>query len=590
MGLFGGCLPGDALPWFSRLPDLEIHAEAVSDGNRSSAIPVGEGFSPWLAGVRRMLVRVTWQEGIFRVGLLALLVVGSLLALDAAFELPRGLRVIGSLLGLGLIVRGLILWVWRPVARIPREDALALWVERRSHGFRSRLISSLQLGRNLSPMSEAAAFVDRMQREAGGLAGAVTPVALVPEERARVRRAGLRVGGVVLVFLATLAWSWPVSAVLVRRLFWENLAMPRRTRIVEVSGAMVVGRGDDVRIRARVEGKVPKSGRLLIKHETGRVQEMVLDAETPGAREFVRVLGGVPASFGYSIRLNDAETEQYRVEVLPRPVVTNLVLTQVLPRYTGLAPRRVVPGELSILRGSRLRVEGVASQPLKEARVRLLGVERAVDLSVEPGAGDRFSGEVVVDDARMLGMTVEMVDRRDIPSRDAAVYAMSVVADEAPKVRVLSPVRREELVTPRGTVLVAFEAKDDFGLGSLRIRYQPASATNREPGLIELDLAGETNGVVRRRFEWRLSTVQPPLLEGSMVEFWVEAADRNDGDGPGIGRSDRYLLRVVTEAEKRADLLGRAGDAIGRLGDVAQGQERLNDSLGRLILARPATP
>ena len=75
-----------------------------------------------------------------------------------------------------------------------------------------------------------------------------------------------------------------------------------------------------------------------------------------------------------------------------------------------------------------------------------------------------------------------------------------------------------------------------------------------------------------------------------MVEFWVEAADRNDGDGPGIGRSERYLLRVVTEAEKRADLLGRAGDAIGRLGDVAQGQERLNDSLGRLILARPATP
>jgi hypothetical protein len=195
---------------------------------------------------------------------------------------------------------------------------------------------------------------------------------------------------------------------------------------------------------------------------------------------------------------------------------------------------------------------------------------------VEPGAGDRFSGEVAVDDARMLGMTVEMVDRRDIASRDAAVYAMSVVADEVPKVRVLSPVRREELVTPRGTVLVAFEAKDDFGLGSLRIRHQPASATNREPGLIELDLAGETNGVVRRRFEWRLSTVQPPLVEGAMVEFWV--------------RSERYLLRVVTEAEKRADLLGRAGDAIGRLGDVAQGQERLNDSLGRLILARPATP
>ncbi len=590
MGLFGGCLPDDALPWFSCLPDVEIHAEAVSDRNRGSAIAGEEGLSRWLGRVRTRLVGLVLGEGLCRVGWIAILLLGGLLALDAWLELPRGARILGTLTALAWLLRALMVRVWFPVAGLPREDALALWVERRSPGFRSRLISSLQLGRSPSGMSEAAAFVDRMSREAGGMAGGVAPEALVSEELERVRRAALRLGLAVLVGVGLMAWAWPVSGVLVRRLFWENLAMPRRTRIVEVSGAMVVGRGEDVRIRARVEGTVPKSGRLVVRHETGRVQEMVLDAEAVGAKDFVRILGGVPASFGYSIRLNDAQTEEYRVEVLPRPVVTNLVLTQVLPGYTGLAPRRVVPGELSILRGSRLRLEGVASQALKEARVRLIGVEREVGLQVEPGAGDRFSGEVAVDDARMLGMTVEMVDRRDIASRDAAVYAMSVVADEVPKVRVLSPVRREELVTPRGTVLVAFEAKDDFGLGSLRIRHQPASATNREPGLIELDLAGETNGVVRRRFEWRLSTVQPPLVEGAMVEFWVEAADRNDGDGPGIGRSERYLLRVVTEAEKRADLLGRAGDAIGRLGDVAQGQERLNDSLGRLILARPATP
>lgn len=73
-----------------------------------------------------------------------------------------------------------------------------------------------------------------------------------------------------------------------------------------------------------------------------------------------------------------------------------------------------------------------------------------------------------------------------------------------------------------------------------------------------------------------------------MVEFWVEATDRRQDGGPGVGRSERYLLRIVTEAEKRADLLSRAGDAIGRLGDVALGQERLNETLGRIILEKPS--
>ncbi len=143
-------------------------------------------------------------------------------------------------------------------------------------------------------------------------------------------------------------------------------------------------------------------------------------------------------------------------------------------------------------------------------------------------------------------------------------------------------------MTSRGSVLVAFDAKDDFGLARLRLMYQAAASTNApsEPAAIELDLDGATTNAVRRRFEWKLSDIRPAVQEGAFLEFWVEAMDRREQGGPGVGRSERYLARVVSEAEKRSDLLTRAGDAIGRLGDVAQGQERLNDSLGRIILEK----
>jgi hypothetical protein len=42
----------------------------------------------------------------------------------------------------------------------------------------------------------------------------------------------------------------------------------------------------------------------------------------------------------------------------------------------------------------------------------------------------------------------------------------------------------------------------------------------------------------------------------------------------------------VSEAEKRADLLNRAGDYLGSISDVAADQERLNKALGATIRAK----
>jgi hypothetical protein len=44
---------------------------------------------------------------------------------------------------------------------------------------------------------------------------------------------------------------------------------------------------------------------------------------------------------------------------------------------------------------------------------------------------------------------------------------------------------------------------------------------------------------------------------GVSLSFFVEAQDNNSVSGPGIGRSTVFLVRVVTEEELRAALLGR---------------------------------
>jgi hypothetical protein len=523
--------------------------------------------------------------------LVILLVMAAGMIADWWFELSRWSRA-GLLIANGLAASW-ILWtrLVQPLLRVPARDDLALFVERGRPELRSRLISALQLGRTELDTPEAAAFVRRLIDDANRATATLDPADLAPA--GALRRTALRILPPVALVFILFAAAWPLSGILLRRAFLDEIAVPRKTRLLEVTGARTLGRGDDLTISATVEGVIPRSGRLSIRHASGRTQTLSMEPDPGQRRRFERRLSNLPASFEYRVRINDAESPVFRVEVLPRPAVTNLVITQVLPEYTHRAPRQLAPGELVLLRGSRLILNGAATQPLQRVQVQLEGLDRSLEAAIDPAEPTRFEAALEINDPRLNSFTIELLDQRDIGSRESAVYAVQVVPDRPPRARMILPARREELSTARSLVLVSFEATDDFGLAALTLRHQPAGETN-STAAIELDLEADRPAVARRRFEWDISALSPPPREGDLIEFWIEAADANDQEGPGVGSSDHYLIRVVSEAEKRADLLSRASDAIGRLGDVAEGQERLNAALGRIILARPpgrqATP
>lgn len=539
-----------------------------------------------VALLRGRMVRLALAEGALWVVLAAALPLALLMGVDAQVDLPRNVRAAAWFVIGAIVLVVLARQVLHPLRRIPSSDALALRVERRAPILRSRLISALQLGRERLDHPVAEGFVRRLVVEARDATEAVDPRLVAPADS--LRRQSRRVFPALGVLALLFAVTWPTSGILLRRAFLEEIPVPRRTRLVEVTGPRTIGRGDDVSLAAVVEGVVPASGTVWIRHASGRVQRLPVDADPARRGRFERVVANVPTGFRYRLKVNDAESEEFEVRVLPRPVATNLVVLQELPAYTGLAPRQLEPTQLSLLEGSRIVLRGRADQPLKAATVRLGGLEEVLPARLNAADPAAFEASIDVLDPRLNSLSVDLVDLQGIPSRDPAVYPIEVVPDRPPQVRVTAPVRREELSTPRGTVLVAFEATDDLGLAGLRLRYEQPGTNAAPAGMIELDLEDGVGSEVRRRFEWSLGSLTPEVAQGQFLEFWVEALDRRDKPGPGVGRSEKYLVRVVSEAEKRADLLARASDAIGKLGDVAQGQERLNDSLGRIILARPS--
>jgi hypothetical protein len=187
-------------------------------------------------------------------------------------------------------------------------------------------------------------------------------------------------------------------------------------------------------------------------------------------------------------------------------------------------------------------------------------------------------------------------DEYGIQSRGETVYPIDLVPDREPVVRITWPDRKEELATQQAKILVAFEAADDFGIAKIFLRYKIDTVENAAEKFIEMDLSKENPDElrnVRRRYEFDLGALRPTVLEGANIEYWVEVQDGNNVTGPGVASSDRFRVRIVSEIEKRADLMNRLNDQLGAIDFVAEDQEKLSQALGALIHSKtggnPAT-
>lgn len=103
-------------------------------------------------------------------------------------------------------------------------------------------------------------------------------------------------------------------------------------------------------------------------------------------------------------------------------------------------------------------------------------------------------------------------------------------------------------------------------------------------GSIPIALAGQRPRSVSVSHTWLLERLDPRPPLHSVIEWWVEVEDTNTVSGPGIGTSDRFLARIVTDDEKRADLMRRLDQTWTPIDSLADDQQKLNQDLGKIII------
>jgi hypothetical protein len=357
---------------------------------------------------------------------------------------------------------------------------------------------------------------------------------------------------------------------------------------VSFTGDRVVAIGDDLRVEASVAGVIPLGGRMQLKVANGKPVEFTLDADPARPDHFLRGLNAVQQSFHYRLELGDTRTEWAEVRARPRPVAQTLNFEQQWPEYTGLPPQRRAPTDLKLLAGSRLVAVMKANVPLREAEIELVGPDQKprAAFPMQPAAGgeSEWRGVAQIPAKDVTGLNFRLADVEGVGSKGMAIYRVDIVPDQAPTLAMLWPPRREELVTSRATLLVAFEAKDDFGIDRIKLHYAINWVPDGPHRTLDLELGESSPKSLTRRFEWRLERIDPPLKGGDVIDYWLEVLDRNNVTGPGIATlPEHYQARVVSEEEKRADLAARLADTLQGLNDLRQTQEDLARRLGDII-------
>ena len=325
-------------------------------------------------------------------------------------------------------------------------------------------------------------------------------------------------------------------------------------------------------------------------------------------------LSDVRETFTYRFQRDGLITASRTVTVRHPPLMTKLAGRVVPPAYTELATQQMsrIPSYLEVLAGSRLVLQGRVNHPVTFAAAVLSNGDT---LRLQTVA-EQVGGSLVVNDP--LTYSFHLVDEHGLENSSRLSFELAVAEDRQPMAR-LQRYADDGMLPVSGEVTLLAEAADDFGMARVDLLYR------REEGGQIAAAVTDTSDTWQRATIWlkdhdpfvgpnraqkfhtgfgtldlrvtdldssysRLSVARElyvgagdlDLVPGDVLAFSLEALDNRQPGPPGRGRSGIIRLMLPSAAEI---LTAQATEGQDRLDDLEEIRERsrnLSDDLERL--------
>ncbi|HTY37360.1 MAG TPA: DUF4175 family protein, partial [Bacteroidota bacterium] len=524
---------------------------------------------------------------VFAIVTLLAIAVGALLELGVGFD-RTGRTILFSLFG--LLELSIFTWfVARPslrsmgVLRSNDEFTLASAIGRHFPAVHDRLLNILQIHRELStggslysPELIDASFEDLADAIRGvDFADAVDGSAI----GRLLKLLALSFAGIALLVLAS---PRQFTDALGRIVHFNREYAPPAEFIFEISpGNTEVPKGQRVDIAVNVRAASPAVSRNAQSLDLAWRLEGTQSFESARLRPdslgvFRTVFQNLRGTTEYFASVSGTESPHYRLLVVDRPVFRSFQVRLDYPAYTRIPPKvqEEFVGDVSALAGTKITLTGLASKDLKEGAVRF-AAGASVPLTVHD---QRFSASFRLDTE--TSYHIEVSDFENLQNVDPVRYQLKIVPDDAPSIAITQPGHNIDLAGDK-FLRLQMQAKDDFGISSIRIGYKLTHSRYEQPWdayrYVTVPLPAGAFSELELPYTWDLSPLR--LEPEDVVEYFAEVFDNDAVHGPKSGKSQVYQLRLPSVEEVFAELDKNHETSLDDLKQTLQDAKQLKDKI-----------
>jgi len=301
---------------------------------------------------------------------------------------------------------------------------------------------------------------------------------------------------------------------------------------------------------------------------------------------FLYRFDGLYDAFDYYVKLGDATSPTYSVQVAPAPHIRKMKVRVAYPQYTQIKPRDFDELNVEAPAGSVLQWQLDFDMPLSGAqwiKGEVGTVEEAMPQSApasgpaatkpaatRPTATTMSSAQVADNQAVVMKLspdgksaTVTIAAQESLAYHfnwidkdhgfeyaDDITYRVGVTPDNPPEVEMLRP-SGDVRATIKKKLDLAFKATDDYGLKDAWFVYRINDGEEKKLPLETLSPKPDQPVLIaEKQVTWPVKEKIPELNEGDTLTFAIEVSDNYPAkEGPNLSRSRQCRMAIVSQAQ-----------------------------------------
>lgn len=331
--------------------------------------------------------------------------------------------------------------------------------------------------------------------------------------------------------------------------FNKEFIIPPRFTFEISPGNAEVTKGQDVTIKVRVNGEKPKDIFLAVKDiDQTNFDLQKLSADSLGNYYFERHL--IRNAFNYYATAENISSDEYKIEVIDRPIIKSLDLTIISPNYSKiLVVQQKDNGNITALLGSTVNLEVSSSKQVSKAKL-IFGDSTYLEMKTASSKSNT-NFKVRKDDSYQI----ILFDEKGNQNLSPITYTIKALYDANPSIEIITP-NRDVALANDNRLPILTKITDDYGFTKLLLHHRISTSRYEPPQTqfssleIPFNKNEKENDVA---YVWNLSRMT--LGVDDVVTYYLEIFDNDDVSGPKSTKSSEFRIRVpsLDEILTRAD-------------------------------------